>query len=614
MEENRNLILALVLSGAILLLWSFFVTGPKMKEEQARQAQEQALQQTSDEIPDVVGQPIAQTEAASEIPSEEAPTAPITSAPSPRLVVDSDKLSGSIALKGARIDDLTLKAYRETVDPESPNVSLLTPMEAAHPYFADFGWAPESGSGVKVPTKESLWQQRGSGALTTQSPVEIFWENGQGLTFRRFISIDENYMFTVRQTVENNGDKTVRLFPYGRISRYDEPDSRHFYILHEGFLGVIDGRLEEITYKDSRDDGPSDFEATGGWLGFTDKYWLTALIPDQAALSTFSFSDRQSGGRERFRSQFLYKQGYTVAPGGRTEVSNRFFAGAKENALLVKYRDELSIPMFDFAIDWGLFKIFTRPLFQVLDYLGKLIGNFGIAIIFTTVLLKLLFFPLANKQYKSMSQMKKVQPEMMRLRERYADDKVKQQQEIMELYKREQINPMAGCLPIVVQIPVFFAFYKVLFVTIEMRQAPFFGWVQDLSLADPTYLWNLFGLLPFDPSGWPLLGTTLALGAWPLIMGITMFIQMRMNPAPQDPIQEKVFMFMPIMFTVMLSQFSVGLVIYWAWNNTLSILQQYVMMRRNGVEVELTKNLGIDKLRARFAGAKASAEHGDKAE
>ncbi|TNE58949.1 MAG: membrane protein insertase YidC [Alphaproteobacteria bacterium] len=612
MEENRNLILALVLSGAILLLWSFFVTGPKMKEEQERLVQEQAQQPSGDEIPAVVGQPAASPEGTSEPVMEEG--APSSAAPSPRLTIDSDKLSGSIALKGARIDDLTLKAYRETVDPESPNVSLLTPIEAAHPYFADFGWAPESGSGVQVPTKDALWRQRGSGALTTQSPVELYWENGQGLTFRRFISVDENYMFTVRQTVENNGDNAVRLFPYGRISRYDEPDSRHFYILHEGFLGVVDEKLKEVTYKESREDGPSDFDATGGWLGFTDKYWLTALIPDQTASAKFSFSDQQRSGRERFRTQYLFTQGYEVVPGGRTEVSNMFFAGAKENALLVKYRDELSIPMFDFAIDWGLFKIFTRPLFQVLDYLGKFIGNFGIAIILTTVLLKLLFFPLANKQYKSMSQMKKVQPEMMRLRERYADDKVKQQQEIMELYKREQINPMAGCLPIVVQIPVFFAFYKVLFVTIEMRQAPFFGWVKDLSLADPTYVWNLFGLLPFDPSGWPLLGTTLALGAWPLIMGITMFIQMRMNPAPQDPIQEKVFMFMPVMFTIMLSQFSVGLVIYWAWNNTLSILQQYVMMRRNGVEVELVKNLGIEKLRARFAGNKASTEDGSQAE
>jgi YidC/Oxa1 family membrane protein insertase len=440
-----------------------------------------------------------------------------------------------------------------------------------------------------------------SGSLTAATPIEITWNNGEGLTFRRKISLDDKFMFTITQSVENNSATAVELFPYGRISRHGEPETTGFYILHEGFLGVFNNTLEEANYDDVRDDGSIDFETQSGWLGFTDKYWLTALIPDQSLNVRATYSDTITSRSDRFRTQYIYAEGNTIAPGGRSEVTNHFFAGAKENAVLVDYGTELNIPRFDFAIDWGLFRFFTRPLFRLLDFFGKTFGNFGIAILLTTVIVKLAFFPLANKQYRSMGQMKKIQPEMVALRERYADDKVKQQQELMALYKREQVNPMAGCLPILLQIPVFFAIYKVLFVTIEMRQAPFFGWIQDLAAPDPTTMFNLFGLLPWDPSGIPVIGTTLALGVWPLIMGLSMFIQMRMNPAPQDPIQEKMFLFMPIIFTFLLARFPAGLVIYWAWNNTLSILQQYVIMRRSGVEVELGKNIGLDKLMARFS-------------
>lgn len=609
MENQKNFIAFMGLSAVILILWSVFVSGPQMEQEKVRREQLQTLseEQGTEDIPEVSAS--TDTPTASAAATEEIVAAPILSA---RIAIEADKVSGSIALQGARIDDLVLKTYRESTDPTSPQVTLLSPVGLEGAYFADFGWAPESGSSVKVPNKNSVWTQKGAGSLTSATAVEIFWDNGEGIIFRRTISVDDNFMFSITQTIENNSGTSVRLFPYGRISRHGEPETTGFYILHEGFLGVLNGTLEEVNYGDARDDGPFNYNTTGGWLGFTDKYWLAALVPDQNAEVNSSFSDRLSNGSDRFRSQYVYAQGYDVKPGGRSAVTNHFFAGAKENSLLASYGQEMSIPMFDYAIDWGIFRFFTRPLFKILDFFGGLVGNFGIAILITTVLVKLAFFPLANKQYRSMGQMKKIQPEMLKLRERYADDKAKQQQELMALYKREQVNPMAGCLPIVLQIPVFFAIYKVLFVTIEMRQAPFFGWIQDLAAQDPTTVFNLFGLLPYDPSGIPLIGTTLALGVWPLIMGFTMFLQMRMNPAPQDPIQEKMFMLMPIVFTFLLARFPAGLVIYWAWNNTLSILQQYVMMRRSGVEVELAKNIGLDRLMARFGSKRAESKDSGK--
>lgn len=624
--ENRNFIIFFGISAAILLFWTQFITGPKLAEEQARQELEQQLQQDmpqveNDDIPSVAGPSGAQSQGKTaemddidgdlefQVPRETV----LTQDTSPRLRFETENLRGSISLKGARIDDLILKTYREEAAADSPEVVLLSPVGTKGTYFADFGWAPESGSGTQVPTKDSVWTQVRPGALSVNNPVDIYWTNDQGLTFRRTIALDNDFMFTITQKVENNSTTSVSLFPYGRISRHGEPDTTGFYILHEGFLGVFDDKLEEMKYGEVRDDGAFKATSTGGWLGFTDKYWLTALIPGADETFNASFSDKEVLQSDRFRAQYVSDTPRSIGPGGSDAITTHFFAGAKVNALLANYRDALDIDKFDYAIDWGLFGFFTRPLFKVLDFFGTLVGNFGIAILITTVLVKLAFFPLANKQYKSMAQMKKIQPEMASLRERFADDKAKQQQELMALYKREQVNPMAGCLPIVLQIPVFFALYKVLFITIEMRQAPFFGWIQDLAAPDPTTIFNLFGLLPYDPSGVPVIGTTLALGVWPLIMGLTMFLQMRMNPAPQDPIQEKMFLFMPIIFTVLLARFPAGLVIYWAWNNSLSITQQYIMMRRSGVEVELFKNLKLDKLMARLSrSAGATDDPSDK--
>ena len=615
--DNRNFIIFFAISAAILLFWTQFITGPKMAAEQARQEaleqlEQQAPQIDTDDIPTVAAPRDASTRGATaeigdidgslefQLPRETV----LADGTSARLKFETENLRGSIALKGARIDDLVLKNYREEADMDSPEVVLLSPLGTKGTYFADFGWAPESGSGTHVPTKDAVWTQTYPGTLSPSNPVEITWQNDQGLTFRRTIAVDDNFMFTITQKVENNSNMSVNLFPYGRISRHGEPETTGFYILHEGFLGVFNDELKEMKYGKVRDDGTFETTSTGGWVGFTDKYWLTALIPGSDETFNASYSDKVVLKSDRFRAQYVSDTPRSIGPGGQTEVTTHFFAGAKVNALLAEYSDALSISRFDYAIDWGLFGFFTRPLFKILDFFGTLVGNFGIAILITTILVKLAFFPLANKQYKSMAQMKKIQPEMVTLRERFADDKAKQQQELMALYKREQVNPMAGCLPILLQIPVFFALYKVLFITIEMRQAPFFGWIQDLAAPDPTTIFNLFGLLPYDPSGIPVIGTTLALGVWPLIMGLTMFLQMRMNPAPQDPIQEKMFLFMPIIFTVLLARFPAGLVIYWAWNNSLSILQQYVMMRRSGVEIELAKNLKLDKLMAIFGGKK----------
>ncbi len=618
--ENKNFILFIAIAAVILLLWTEFVSGPQLEEQRATQEAEEQISQAGglDDIPNVQGSTGGTGEAANLDSADTMPDRALSReaalAQSSRLAFEGPSVRGSISLVGGRIDDLVLNKFQETTDPSSPSVKLLTPSGVKGTYFADFGWAPEAGQAIKVPDKDSVWQQSGSGNLSPERSVEIFWDNGEGLTFRRTISMDENYMFTIVQSVENNTQAPVHLYPYNRLTRYGMPDISGFFILHEGFLGVYNDELVLKKYKKIREDGAFATSSTGGWTGITDKYWLTALIPDQTQSTNSSFSNKTIRDTDRIRAQNVSATATTIVPGGRSEVKTHLFAGAKENKLLTAYRDEMGIPIFDLAIDWGFFRFFTKPLFQVVHFFGDLTGNFGIAILITTVLVKLLFFPLANKQYQSMSMMKKVQPEMAALRERFSDDKAKQQQELMALYKREKINPAAGCLPIIVQIPVFFALYKVLFVTIEMRQAPFFGWIQDLAAPDPTTVFNLFGLLPWDPSGVPFIGTTLALGIWPLIMGVTMFLQMRMNPAPQDPMQQKMFTFMPIIFTILLASFPAGLVIYWAWNNSLSIAQQYVIMRRSGVEVELAKNLKLDFLLEKFGKKPATAQLEDKSE
>jgi YidC/Oxa1 family membrane protein insertase len=424
--------------------------------------------------------------------------------------------------------------------------------------------------------------------------VTLTWDNGQGLIFRRVISVDDQFLFTIRNSVENRTDQPVTLFPYALTSRLGKPQVEGFFILHEGFLGVVgDSRVLEYGYDDVEAEPKATrlMRGVGGWVGITDKYWATAVIPEQNVNIDARFTASGPAGPQRtFQSDFL-EEGRTVAPGATMEATHLIFAGAKQTAVIDAYKDKHQIRNFDLMIDWGWFYFITKPLFWVIHYLYEFTGNFGVAILLVTVLIKIVFFPLANRSYESMAKMKAVQPEMKALQERWASDKQKMQQELMALYKREKINPVAGCLPILIQIPVFFALYKVIFITIEMRHAPFFGWIHDLSAADPTNIFNLFGLLPFDPRLIPVLGAFLWVGVWPILMGITMFVQMKMNPEPTDPVQKALFAWMPVLFTFMLGSFPAGLVIYWTWNNILSVAQQYYIMRRQGVKVELWENL-----------------------
>jgi len=426
--------------------------------------------------------------------------------------------------------------------------------------------------GKLAPPPDALWTANRR-QLTPDTPVTLTWNNGGPLQFERTIAVDADFMFTITQRVTNTGSETTSLFPYGLISRTDEPETLGFFILHEGPIGVLDGTLDEIDYSDLRSSGPVTRTSTGGWIGITDKYWLAALVPDQTVVATERFHYATRDGREKFQVDYLSPE-MTIGPGQKVEITNHLFAGAKEVTLLDKYRDELGITRFDLAVDFGWFYFLTKPFFYVLNDFYGWLGNFGLAILLFTVLVRIVFFPLANKSFKAMRKLKDLQPKMMELREKFSDDKQKMQQEVMALYKREKANPMSGCLPILLQIPVFFALYKVLFVSIEMRQAPFFGWIQDLSERDPTSLFNLFGLLPFTPPEF------LGIGVWPLLMGLTMFLQQKLNPAPPDPIQAKVLMMLPIVFTFLFATFPAGLVIYWTWNNILSIAQQWVIMRR----------------------------------
>jgi YidC/Oxa1 family membrane protein insertase len=442
-----------------------------------------------------------------------------------------------------------------------------------------------------LPGPDTLWRQEGSGPLTVEHPVTLVYDNDQGLEFRRTIKVDDKYLFTVVDQVTNKGTGAVALYPYALISRHGMPETSGYYILHEGLIGVMgDQGLQEVTYKTIDEKKTLNFKVTNAWLGITDKYWAATLLPDPKASVQARFSAGTLGNEKTYQTDYLLDQ-QTIAPGASASVTSRLFAGAKEVAVVDGYDKQLGLNRFELLIDWGWFYFITKPMFWAIDQLFHLFHNFGVAILLVTVFIKAVFFPLANKSYASMAKMKAVQPQMQALRERYPDDKMKQQQELMELYKREKINPLAGCLPILIQVPVFFSLYKVLFITIEMRHAPFFGWIHDLSAPDPTNVFNLFGLLPYDPTLLPMVGHFLHIGAWPLVMGITMWFQMKLNPTPPDPAQKMIFDWMPVIFTFMLANFSSGLVIYWAWNNTLSVIQQSVIMRRNGAKIELWDNL-----------------------
>jgi YidC/Oxa1 family membrane protein insertase len=596
--DNKNLFLAIGLSILVIVGWNYFYASPQLE----RQRQERQQGQTQSQLPQP-GQPAPSAGnpalPGAQLPVNPGDTNPGRAAPaapgaaltrdaalalSPRLPVETPRLRGSIALKGGRIDDLLLSGYKETIQPNSPNITLLSPSGTPNPYYAEFGWVPGTGAAAAVPNADTVWTASAD-RLTPAAPVTLTWANGQGLTFRRQIAVDNDYMFTVTDTVENATGQPVSLFPYGLVSRHGTPETAGFYILHEGLIGVQGGTLQEVGYSDLAKAKLREFkQSTGGFMGITDKYWATALVPDQRTPHDGRFLAGTLGQTPTYQADILLPA-QTAAPGGTATAVTRLFAGAKEVNVVDRYKDAFNITLFDRLIDWGWFWYLTQPLFKMIDFFFKIFGNFGVAILLATVVIKLAFFPLANRSYVSMAKMKAVQPKMVEIQQRYKDDRMKQQQELMALYKAEKINPLAGCWPVLLQIPVFFALYKVLFVTIEMRHAPFFGWIKDLAAPDPTSIFNLFGLLPFTVPQF------LLVGVWPIIMGITMWLQMKMNPEPTDPVQKAVFGWMPLIFTFMLASFPAGLVIYWAWNNILSVAQQYYIMKRQGVKVELWDNI-----------------------
>ena len=611
MGEHKNTILAIVLSLLVVVGWQYFVGYPQM---QRQQEQEKLKQQEQAQLKPGAAQPVqpgAIQPGAPEVPG--APNAGLPAAQAqaatreavigatPRIAIDTPRLGGSIDLKGGRIDDLTLTQYRETIDPNSPPIVLFSPSGAPDAYYAEFGWVPATGTTAAMPGPDTVWKRDGSGPLGIDHPVTLSFDNGAGLIFKRTIAVDDHYLFTLKDEVTNKGGSPVTLFPYALISRHGAPKVLGYYILHEGLIGVMGDQGEQTeTYKKMDDKKSETWDATDAWLGFTDKYFATALLPDTDAKVHARFSSvAEAGGVETYQTDYLL-QPQTIAPGATGSADARLFAGAKEVSVVGinflggidgGYNAALGLSHFDLLIDWGWFYFITKPMFLGIDYFFHVVGNFGIAILIVTVIVKLLFFPLANKSYASMAKMKAVQPQMAMIKERYADDKMKQQQAMMELYKKEQINPLAGCLPIAIQIPVFFSLYKVLFITIEMRHAPFYGWIHDLSAPDPTNIFTLGGLIPFDPTLLPVIGSFLHLGFWPALMGVTMWVQMKLNPAPPDPTQQMIFNWMPIIFTFMLANFPAGLVIYWAWNNSLSVAQQSVIMHRNGAKIQLWDNL-----------------------
>ena len=566
--ETRNLVAAISLSMAVLIGYQLLFVDPKKDQI----TQENIVNNLSDNS----NIPIPSSDSSVTATSEDDKTEKFKTVP--RVVLNSNETSGSISLRGARIDDITLTQYRETLDTDSSLISLLLKSNKKNPYFIEHGWS--SPDGIKVPNGKTLWKSS-KNQLSPDTNVTLSWDNDEGIIFYQDISVDNTFMFTINQRVKNKTKNVITLYPYGLIRRTGEPETTKFFVLHEGPLGVFDGTLSEKSYEDLAESGKKGInikpDENGGWTGLTDKYWMTALLPDQNEKYSFTYRYLNSSGGQ-YQTDFLGKA-VKIEPNSEGGFLSRSFAGAKRLALFDDYEERFNIKHFDLAIDFGWFYFLTKPFFYALSWANDYLGNFGLAILAITVLVKLLFFPLANKSYKSMAKMRNLSPEIQKLRERVGDDRQKLNQEMMNLYKKEKVNPAAGCLPILVQIPVFFALYKVLFVSIEMRQTPFFGWIKDLSVQDPTSILNLFGLLPYSTSIFP---DFLNLGVWPLLMGVTMFLQQRLNPTPPDPIQAKIFAWMPVAFTFLLATFPAGLVIYWSWNNLLSICQQWLIM--NGMK------------------------------
>ena len=568
--DTRNMIAAASLSMLVLVGWQLFFVEPELESQ--RDAYN-AAQQAND-LPSASPEATGTTNAVSSASSALGTTVARPVDDAKRIRISTPLVSGSLTTKGARIDDVTLTAYQETLDEDSSNITLLRKVSDSQPYFAEFGWIGDD-STITLPNADTIWSAS-SEMLTTDNDVTLTYDNGEGLVFTRHLSIDDQYMITVRDEVTSAQNGSLRLLPYGLIRRFGTPQTTGIYILHEGPIGVVDTTLKEEGYDDLRD-GPIEYqsEENGGWIGFTDKYWLTALVPDQSQKVNFSMR-ALAGNEDRYQTDYL-GAAMVLNKGETISYETRFFAGAKVLTMIDAYSEELNIANFDLAIDFGWFYFMTKPFFYAINWLNSLLGNFGLAILAFTVVIRLALYPLANKSFRSMAKMRALSPKLTKMREQHKDDRQKLNQEMMALYKSEKVNPAAGCLPILLQIPVFFALYKVLYVSIEMRQAPFFGWIKDLSEVDPTSLFNLFGLLPYSTS---LVPDFLNIGVWPILMGLSMFVQQRLNPPPPDPVQAKIFQWMPVFFTFLLATFPAGLVIYWTWNNALSIIQQWWITRQ----------------------------------
>jgi YidC/Oxa1 family membrane protein insertase len=596
-DNGRNTIIFVVVTAIFLIAYQALVLGPQAERRKAAlQAQREASASASvtpDGAPAVAGEPGAvATAAAAPRPvvvdrAQALATDAVTGQPSERVIIRTPTLSGSLSLIGARVDDLYLTRYRETLADGSPPVEMFRPQGMNHAYQALFGWSGANVAGG-VPGPATPWRLTEGSTLTPTTPVTLTWDNGAGLRFTRRISVDDRYVFTVRDTVANFSTAPITLRPWGRVERLGVPaDLGKQQILHEGAIGTFgeDGgyTTTQLKYGAWVKKPVEEEESVGGWLGITDKYWLAALIPDQDERIDAGFRVRDGEAYDTYSATMQGRE-RTVSPGMQITHEQRLFAGAKVNDVLSAYEKELGLPRFVYAIDWGFLFFLTRPILIVLDFFYGILGNVGLAILALTVCIKILLFPLANKAYESLSKMRNLQPKMEEIKKKHGDDAQKQQQELMALYQREKINPLAGCIPILIQIPVFYALYKVLFVTIEVRHAPFFGWIQDLSARDPSNIWNLFGLVPWDPASAPVIGGllvgALGLGVLAIVYGFTMWLQQAMNPPPPDPVQKQIFAFLPFVFTFIMAPFAAGLLVYWIWNNILSILQQYVIMHR----------------------------------
>ena len=573
--DNRNLIAAMVLSLAILIGWQVFYVEPQLEAERAI-AQQQAELAATDDLPQASAGKAVSSDAGVAAVGASQQSSDAAASSAPRIAISTPKLSGSFSTAGARLDDLVLLDYQTELNDTAEPVRLLHTKDSTLPYFMETGWVSADAS-QPVPASQTIWQTDDS-ELTPDKPVRLFWDNQAGLVFERLIAIDEDYLITITDTITSNAESAVTINPYGLVRRHGTPETTGIYILHEGPMGVFDGQLSEKDYGDLRKAAAEGLaftpEDAGGWIGITDKYWLTALIPNQT--ENVSYSMRALGGAQaRYQTDFL-GAAISLAPGEQVSWTSHMFAGAKKLSVIDAYGEQLKIENFDLAIDFGWFYFLTKPFFYALNILFGLFGNFGLAIIAFTIVIRIVMYPLASKSYRSMGKMRQLAPKIQEMRERHGDDRTKLNQEMMNLYKTEKVNPAAGCLPILVQIPIFFALYKVLYVSIEMRHAPFYGWIQDLSDVDPTSILNLFGLLPYSVDGFPQF---LSIGVWPILMGISMWVQMRLNPAPPDPIQAKIFQYMPIFFTFLLAGFPAGLVIYWTVNNLLSVAQQWWITR-----------------------------------